>query len=372
MSMRLIDPVVPDIARDLLVTPGTVALLASAFAIPYALAQPVLGSLGDTVGKALVIKTGLAILAASLAVSAVAQSVEMLYAARIVGGAAAGGIIPLAFAVIGDRFEMGTRQVALSRLLSAIIAGQLTGSIGSGWLASASDWRMVMLVSAAVSAAALTLTMVYLKPNPNIDRLPFTLLGMRKAYGEVLQNPIARVGLPAVFIEGIVIFGLLPFVAVLLEQRGAGGVREAGFVLAGFGIGGLLYTATVKLMLPRIGVDNLIRYGALLTAVGYTLLTLSVSWPKELAIFVVIGVGFYMIHNSLQTIATEFSTRHRAAGVAAHAFFFFIGQAFGPIIYRLMFASVGSEVTLVIMALVFAGLGLATVVGLNRVRATPG
>ena len=44
MTMRIIDPVVPAVARDLAVSVDTVALLASAFTFPYALCQPLLGS----------------------------------------------------------------------------------------------------------------------------------------------------------------------------------------------------------------------------------------------------------------------------------------------------------------------------------------
>ncbi|MCP6756824.1 hypothetical protein NL533_34880, partial [Klebsiella pneumoniae] len=48
MSMRILDPVVPVISRGLGVDTASVAMLASFFAFPYALAQPVLGALGDS------------------------------------------------------------------------------------------------------------------------------------------------------------------------------------------------------------------------------------------------------------------------------------------------------------------------------------
>ncbi|HEY8129636.1 MAG TPA: MFS transporter [Hyphomicrobium sp.] len=91
------------------------------------LSQPVLGALGDAFGKARIIKIALSLLVVCLAASAAAPTLDMLSLARLVGGAAAGGIIPLAFAIVGDRFAMTERQLALSRVLTAIIAGQLTG-----------------------------------------------------------------------------------------------------------------------------------------------------------------------------------------------------------------------------------------------------
>ncbi len=79
MSMRLVDPVVPDIARDLHVSAASVALLASAFTFPYALGQPILGALGDALGKARIIKITLALLVACLAAAAFAPSLNALF-----------------------------------------------------------------------------------------------------------------------------------------------------------------------------------------------------------------------------------------------------------------------------------------------------
>ena len=56
MSMRIIDPVVPGISRDLGVDPAAVAMLATFYAFPYALAQPVQGAFGDALGSARIIK----------------------------------------------------------------------------------------------------------------------------------------------------------------------------------------------------------------------------------------------------------------------------------------------------------------------------
>ena len=365
MAMRLVDPVVPDIARDLHVSAASVALLASAFTFPYALGQPILGALGDALGKARIIKITLALLALCLAAGALAPSLDALYLARIIGGAAGGGVIPLAFAMVGDRFGMAERQVALSKVLTAIIAGQMTGSVGSGLIGSTFGWRASMAAGTVLALIALAVTVWQLQPRDHAERPPFQLRRMFDGYGEVFRNPRTAVCFTAVFIEGIVIFGLFPYVAVMLEERGAGGLREAGLVLAGFAIGGLGYTVLVRVMLSRLGLYNVIRSGAAISGLGFALLAPGWNWPVEMAIFVVIGLGFYMIHNSLQTQATELAPDNRASAVAAHAFFFFLGQAVGPILYRFGQDHVGSQSTLLAMAAVMAMLGFATAAGLQ-------
>ena len=365
MSMRIIDPVVPEIGRDLHVNAETVALLASAFTFPYALGQPVLGALGDALGKAKIIKISLAILAVCLGATTLAPSLNWLFAARIIGGAAGGGVIPLAFALVGDRFPMAERQVAMSRVLTAIIAGQMTGAVGSGLIASAFGWRASMAAGTILAALALALILWQLHPRADADRPPFRLLRMFDGYSEVFRNPRTIVCFTAVFVEGILVFGLFPYVALLLEQRGAGGLKEAGFVLSGFAIGGFIYTALVRLMLTKLGLYNLIRTGAALAGLGFAMLSPGWSWPAEQLIMVAVGAGFYMIHNSLQTQATELAPNNRASAVAAHAFFFFLGQAAGPLIYHLGFGSVDSKATLMAAGLAMALTGFLTAAGLK-------
>lgn len=365
MAMRLIDPVVPDIARDLGVDAASVALLATAFTFPYAIAQPVLGALGDSLGKARIIKITLGLLALCLAATALAPSLDALFIARIIGGAAAGGIIPLAFALVGDRFSFAERQIALSRVLTAVIAGQMTGSVGSGLIASYFGWRAAMMGGTGLALAALALTLWQLHPRTNVERPPFQPRRMFDGYGRVFGNPKTIVCFTAVFIEGIVVFGLFPYLAVMLERRGAGGLKEAGFVLSGFAIGGLVYTALVGLMLSKLGLYNLIRAGAALCGLGFVALSPEWSWPVEMTIFVAIGAGFYMIHNSLQTQATELAPDNRGSGVAAHAFFFFLGQAVGPIVYRVGLDSAGTKATLIAAGVVMALTGIATAAGLK-------
>ena len=365
MSMRLIDPVVPDIARSFHVDATAAVLLASAFTFPYALGQPVLGALGDALGKAKIIKITLAILVLCLAAGAAVTTLDGLFAARIIGGAAGGGIIPLAFALVGDRFAMAERQIALSRVLAAIIAGQMTGAVGSGLIANAFGWRASMAAGTLIATLALLLTLWQLHPRSNAERPPFRLTHMFDGYARVFRNPRTVVCFTAVFIEGVIVFGLFPYLAVLLEQRGAGGLKEAGFVLAGFALGGFLYTALVRLMLARLGVFNLIRVGAGIAGLGFAALSPGWSWPVEMAMMFLIGAGFYMIHNSLQTQATELAPNNRASAVAAHAFFFFLGQAAGPLAYKFGFDHAGIPATLLTAGVLMALTGAATAAGLK-------
>ena len=344
LMIRLVDPVVPEIAADLATSEASVSLLASAYAVPYALVQPVLGPVGDLIGKTRIIKICLFCLAAASALTVMATSLEAMFAARVLGGLAGGGIIPLALATVGDHVAFEKRQVALSQILTAMIAAVLVGTIGTGFAASLIGWRGAFAIAAAMAIAAFILAMASLDEpgeRPGHRGLSDQLASALEGYRHVFANARAYVCYAGVFVEGVLIFGLLPYIATLLTARGAGGSFEAGMVLAGMALGGLVYTQFVARLIGRMGgVAKLIRIGGVFLAAGYLGIAVQGSWGLEMAAFALLGFGFYSIHNSLQTQATELAPGHRGSSVALHAFFFFLGQSAGPVVYAVAFETV--------------------------------
>ncbi len=88
---RVVEPLVGVLARDLASPPATVALLSTAFALPYALIQPVLGPVGDALGKERVVVACLFVLTLALGACIVAGDIGTLFGLRMLAGAAAGG-----------------------------------------------------------------------------------------------------------------------------------------------------------------------------------------------------------------------------------------------------------------------------------------
>ena len=154
----------------------------------------------------------------------------------------------------------------------------------------------------------------------------------------------------------MLVFGFIPFVAVLIEARGAGGLREAGLVLTGMGLGGFFYTFNVRRLLDLVGgMHNVMRLGGLLVLTGFLIMSIAGSWQLDAVAFTFLGTGFYMVHGSLQTQVTEVAPDNRATAVALHSFFFILGQSVGPILYSVVLALIGPRI-----ALVLSGLALCT------------
>jgi predicted MFS family arabinose efflux permease len=363
-SGRAVEPMVGVIARDLSSTPQTIALLSAAFALPYAFIQPVLGPVGDALGKERVMKVALAVLFLALACSIFAPDAATLFTLRIIAGAAAGGSIPLSLALIGDRVAMAQRQVALSRYMVAVIIGQLTGSSLAGLLAEWIGWRGVFTLSTIMVALALAATLIGFKGAMSGDQ--FDLRSALLRYRDILSNPRALTLFSLVFVEAIAIFGIFPYVAPLLEERGGGGAAEAGFALGGFAIGGLVYSALVAWMLKRLGIGRILMGGGFFAGAALVLLGLGGDWMLDAAAMLFLGLGFYMLHNTFQAQVTEVAPGARASAVALHAFSFFCGQALGVVLMGFGLRNIGLTWATSLAALIILGVGLAASIMLTR------
>jgi predicted MFS family arabinose efflux permease len=352
IAIRIVDPIVPLLAREFDVAVATVALLASAYTLPYALGQPVLGPLGDSKGKAKVMSIALFVLAVALATSMFARNVTELAICRAISGLAAGASIPLAIAMIGDRFPLEQRQLALSRYLLAVIIGQLSGAPMAGLLSESIGWRPVFGIAAVIALAAGIAVRVMIKPRNDIIRPPFNLTLIRANYAKILANPLAKYCYGAVAVEGAFIYGFLPYVATLLEQRGAGSIKEAGFVVAGIGCGGLLFNLVLPSLLKALSRTTVMRVGGWVIFLGMIGVGTGPTWPIEMAAFTVVGLGFYMLHTGIQIEATELAPDARGSAIALHAFSLFLGMALGPLFYGLTIPHLGAAVSLFLGGLV--------------------
>src|ERR1700745_3705695 len=114
---RSTDPIIPQIAAGLDVAPRTAALLSTAFTLPYALVQPLLGALADMFSKARLMLLCMVLVTTATIICGFATSYEFLFVARVLAGLASGGVVPISFALVGDMVPVHDRQVAMGRLL---------------------------------------------------------------------------------------------------------------------------------------------------------------------------------------------------------------------------------------------------------------
>jgi DHA1 family inner membrane transport protein len=370
LFMRSVDPIIPQIAAGLSVEPTTAALLSTGFTLPYALIQPVLGALADMISKTRLIAVCMLVLGIATLACGLATSFEMLMGLRIVAGAAAGGVFPIAFAVAGDRVPVAQRQVAFGKLLFAAMSGNLLGALGAGVIGDLIGWRSVFFATGAIDLLALVVAIPGFRGmGETAGRFDFSMLIPN--YRAVFRNPLAKYCFGAVFVEAMFLFGVFPYMAGLLHTGGEMRASIAGIVIAGFAVGGVIYTFMVLWLLTHIGERRLMAGGGMVMAFCLIVIALRSPWPVEFLNFMLMGFGFYLLHGCIQVYVTELAPAARASAMAAHSAFFFLGQAVGPVVYGIGLSSgIGIIPVLLVGAVVLTATGWICALRLRRTVAS--
>jgi predicted MFS family arabinose efflux permease len=357
---RAVDPVIPQIAADLAVDVQTAALLATAFTLPYALVQPVLGTIGDFFGKTWLMNASLLVIALTALLCAVATSFPLLVALRIAAGLVAGGVFPVAMALVGDLVPVHQRQVAIGRLLAVGLTGNLLGAAIAGVIGDVLGWRGVFAVLGLFGLiVAASAYVAFRNVVPAQPATPFNPSAAVANFRDIFADPRAKVCFGSVFLEAIFIQGLFPYVALLLLATGQPSASVAGVVIGAFGLGGVVYSFLIPVLIRNVAERRLMIIGGVLAAIGLVLVAMHVPWYGQIAIFGLMGFGFYLLHGCIQVHVTELSQTARGAAASLHSCFFYLGQAVGPVVYGFGFAHGGPEPNLIIGAGVVLAVGLA-------------
>jgi predicted MFS family arabinose efflux permease len=157
----------------------------------------------------------------------------------------------------------------------------------------------------------------------------------------------------------------------MLHDAGETRASIAGVVIAGFGIGGALYSLSVSRLLKALGERKLMQTGGMVMGFCLCIIALRAVWPVEFVNFGLLGFGFYMLHGVIQIYASELSQKARGSAMALHSFFFFLGQAVGPIVYGIGLNSIGLAPVLVVGGAVLVGVGFTCAHWLRKAVAAP-
>jgi predicted MFS family arabinose efflux permease len=367
LSARALDPVLPHVADDFGISIAAAASFSAVFAFTFAIIQPVLGAAADLFGKARLMIVCLVLLGVASILGALSTSFPLLFASRILAGIGSGGVFPVALGLTSDLVAPAKRQVAIGRTLAGSMTGNLLGASFSGVIGDFLGWRGVLavlgllVIAASVAVAAGFRGAAFAQPPKS------NLSTLRHGYRTIFTNPNALC-YAAVFIEGCCVLGLFPYLASFLFELGETSLTIAGIVIAGFAVGGLLYTMTVSRFLPRLGVKGMMITGASLVGLQLAATAFGPGWKIQAISLLLMGWGFYMIHGCLQVFASELSVEARATALSLHSFFFFMGQTVGPIAYGLGLQSIGKMPTLLTSAVIIVALGFACARLLRQTR----
>ena len=331
-SLRVSDPLLPQVAQDFGTSLGAAATIVTAYAMPYGLTQAFSGLIGDRLGKCQAVAAACALSCLLVLLCAVAQSVPQLALARFISAPGAAIIVPLGMAYVGDAVPYARRQTVLARYLAGQMTGMIAGQVAGGIIGDHFGWRSVFVVLAFVFAGSALALASQVRGNPFARPMHHEedgpRLGMVSGYRMLLAAPWTRFVLLAVFVEAGIFFGGFTYVAADLHGRFGLSFSVAGTIIAGYGIGSVLYALSVQ-RLVEFGERGMVLGGGIVVAFGFVALAAVPFWELAPLACTLLGFGYYMVHNTLQTNATQMLPESRATAVAAFSSMLFLGQSAG-------------------------------------------
>jgi predicted MFS family arabinose efflux permease len=271
----------------------------------------------------------------------------------------AAAVVPLSIAYIADGTVYQVRQGVLARFLSGQILGMLAAQALGGIGADYIGWRGVFAALGAIYAiVGIALCRELRSPRVVERRVPeFCLsLAMARYLALVQLGSVQRV-LAVVSAEGFLLYGGLTFVGAFLKNDLGMSYFALGLVLACFGFGGLSYTVLAPHIVRHLGELGMMLCGGLLMATGFAVCSLAtMAWPVTAAM-ASSGLGFYLMHNTLQTRASQIAPGERALGMSMFSCALFVSQAAGVTACAMMIAAFGYRIVFGMIALGLVALG---------------
>ena len=158
LLQSMVNPVLPTIQHALHTDQRTVTWVLTAYLLSASVFTPIIGRVGDKVGKERMLVFALGALAVGSLIAALAPSIGVLIVARVIQGVG-GGVLPLTFGIIRDEFPpervagaIGTAAalLAVGGGLGLVLSGPVVDLLSYHWL----FWLpMIMTLGAAVAAA---------------------------------------------------------------------------------------------------------------------------------------------------------------------------------------------------------------------------
>lgn len=366
LGFGIIIPLLPFYGDAVGASPFQIGLIFASYSLCQIIASPWLGHLSDQHGRRPILIFSLIGTVASFALLAVANTLFLLFAARIIDGLS-GGNISTARAYISDITEEKDRARAYGIIGAAFGLGFIFGPALGGVLGrygyAAPAWAAAIL-----AALALGMTFIWLPETNRSSRAArgnpwreMPLMLRRPQLGQLLSLDFAYWASLSVYQTTFALFGKIRF---------GWGIAKVGYALAMVGfIGALIQGGAVGPIVKRFGEKSVFVCGLFLTALGLG----ATSFAYNPAFFVIAlipaAVGAALSNPTLIALISQKAQRGeqgRVQGVSGALES--LGRTVGPVWGNGLLSALGEGAAYLSAALVLLFVGVAGLGIKNRKR----
>ena len=179
LDIAIVAPALPAIqASHTTVNARLLAWVFTIYVLFNLIGTPLMAKLSDALGRRPIYLLDVSLFAIGSLVVATSPSFGVLLVGRAIQGLGAGGIFPVASAVIGDTFPAEKRGRALGLIGAVFGLAFLVGPVLGGVILALATWRWLFLVNLPIAVVVLILAVSNLPAARPGERKPFDFLGM--------------------------------------------------------------------------------------------------------------------------------------------------------------------------------------------------
>jgi predicted MFS family arabinose efflux permease len=330
----MVAPLVPALSREFLVPPRQLGWLIAGYLIPYGLSTLVYGVWSDRWGRARTLVSLLFFAASTMIVISFSDSWRTLVAARILSGVGCGGIVAIAISIVGDRYPYAVQGRPMGRMFGAIAAGIGLGSSLGPILNPIVGWRNEFRALAGVCCLGAVLVLRSGGSAISPHRRASSFRRVIREYLVVLETTRGGRTLAFIFCNGAFHGGIFAWLGLLLARRYELHDIGIGFALAGYGLPGLFFGATIGKWADRHGRRYVVPLGFLwASGCAFLLVPRSTRFIAGLVI-AALSVGFDATHPLMSSITTSLNPKHRGQITGLTTFANFVGMGVGAVCFQ--------------------------------------
>jgi MFS transporter, YNFM family, putative membrane transport protein len=328
-AVRVLDPALPELAREFSITTGQAADVVTLFAVAYGVMLFFYGPIGDRFGKYKTLSIATFACAFSSLIVAWSPTFEWLIGARVLSAITGAAIVPLAMAWIGDHVSYEQRQATLAQFTIGSILGITTGQVIGGVFTATLGWRGAFYFLAVLYVLVGALLWSQRSGANEVAGRSVSLTQLYVPVLTVLRVRWARIVLLTVLFEGALVFGVLSYVPTFLQKTHGINAALAGIIASLFAVGAFFYVFLARWFIARLGETGMVRAGGVVLALSYVTYLYAPGWGWAMLASALTGLGYYFIHAVLQTHATQMASTLRGTAVSLSSSCLMLGQAGG-------------------------------------------
>lgn len=323
-------PVLAEVGSGFGAPAGAMTWMVTAFGLAYAIGFLFVGPLTDRYGSRRVAAVGLAATVVTTAAVALATTLTVGIALRILQGLTAAAFAPAAFAYVAEHLAPARRALALTCITSGFLAAAVLMQVVGQAVGSAFGWQWLFLASAPCMLLAAAACWAILRPSVRDRSATVTARAAFAAMPQLLIKP-RLLCLYAATVTGLGAFVAIYTAISLAGPAGLAGDPQALLVLRASALPAVIAIPIVTPLLSRFAASVRSATGlgvATVSAAGAALFSASTVGLGVVLLFMVAGIA--VAAPALVEDIGASAGQARGAAVALYAFATFLGVSVGP------------------------------------------